>query len=301
MIETGLEGKVAVVTGGNNPSGIGAAVAKSLAEQGAAVFIHYFRQGAPGRDKEEAKTVDHTTPGLDLFYAMQLKSAEDIVRAVRDAGGRAESWEANLQDPAVVPEIFDRAEKTLGPVSILVNNAAEYEADTFSPDMGLEDGERAIWEGGPTRSTITAESHNRHFNVNSRAAALMMAELAKRHVARKEHWGRIINISSDCSQGSPAEVSYRASKHALESFSRSAAAELGPLGITVNVICPGPVQTGYIPPEVEKELLHSIPLGRVGKPGDISAAVLFLASDQAGWITGQVITVHGGHRMAPGL
>ena len=301
MIDTGLKGRVAVVTGGNNPYGIGAAVARSLAEQGAAVFIHYFRQAAPGHDKEKAEAVDHTTPGLDLFYAMQWKSAEEVAGVIRDAGGRAESWEANLQDPSVIPEVFNRAEEAFGPVEVLVNNAAEYEADTFLPETQPNDGERTVWEGGPVRSTITAESHDRHFNVNSRAPALMMAEFARRHTAHKGRWGRIINVSADCSQGSPAEVSYRAGKHALESFSRSAAAELGPLGITVNVVSPGPIQTGYISPEMEKELLHSIRLGRVGRPEDVADAVLFLASDQAGWITGQVITVHGGHRMAPGL
>jgi 3-oxoacyl-[acyl-carrier protein] reductase len=128
-----------------------------------------------------------------------------------------------------------------------------------------------------------------------------MAEFARRLGAHGRSWGRIVNISADCSQGAPAEVSYRASKYALESFSRAAAAELGPLGITVNVVSPGPVQSGYISSDAEKELIKSIPLGRVGLPQDISAAVVFFASEQAGWITGQLITVHGGHRMSLGI
>jgi 3-oxoacyl-[acyl-carrier protein] reductase len=97
------------------------------------------------------------------------------------------------------------------------------------------------------------------------------------------------------------EISYRASKYALESYSRSAAAELGPYGITVNIVFPGPVQSGYIPPEAEATLVKDIPLKRIGRPEDIANAVVFFASEQAGWITGQLLFVHGGHRMALGL
>jgi 3-oxoacyl-[acyl-carrier protein] reductase len=296
MIDPGLKGRIALVTGGNNPHGIGAAVAKALAEQGAMVFIHYFRQeaAAPQSDEPDA-------PGLDLYYAMQSRSADKVVQAIRDAGGRAECWEADLHNPAAVPRLFDGAEETFGPVEILVNNAADYEADTFMPQKLLEQGEQHLWEEGPRTSTIHAASHERNFGVNTRAAALAMAEFAKRHALHELSWGRVVNISADCSQGSPAEVSYRASKYALESYSRSAAAELGPLGITVNVVSPGPIQTGYISREAEKELIKSIPLGRVGLPEDISAAVIFLASEQAGWITGQLVTVHGGHRMSLGM
>ncbi len=301
MIDPGLEGRVALVTGGNNPYGIGAAVAKALSEQGAAVLVHFFRQETAHEEIPDIAGGELTAPGLEFFYAMQAKSAQEIVKAIRESGGRAESWEANLNDPASIPLLFDKAEEAFGPVDVLVNNAADYEADTFVPQGGLEEGAGRLWEGGPESRTITAESYDRHFRVNTRAAALMMAEFARRLVAHKRGWGRIINVSADCSQGAPAEVSYRASKHALESFSRSAAAELGPHGITVNVVSPGPVQTGYISKEVERELLQSIPMGRVGRPEDVAAAVLFLASEQAAWITGQVLTVHGGHRMAPGL
>jgi 3-oxoacyl-[acyl-carrier protein] reductase len=242
-----------------------------------------------------------TSPGLDFFHAMQVKSAEAVVREIRESGGRATCWEADVRDPAAIPSLFDRAEEEFGPVAVLVNNAADYEADTFLPERALAERERGVWVGGPERSTITAETLGRHFDVNTRAMALLMAEFARRCVAHGQRWGRIVNVSADCSEGSPGEVSYRASKYAIESYSRSAAAELGPLGITVNTVCPGPIQTGYIPREVEQELVRSIPLGRVGRPEDAAGTVVFLASDQAGWVTGQRITVHGGHRMAPGL
>ena len=137
--------------------------------------------------------------------------------------------------------------------------------------------------------------------MNCRAVAVLTAKLARHIIQRKTNWGRIINISADCAWGCPKEISYRASKYALESYSRSAAAELGPHGITVNVVSPGPVQSGYISPEWEKALISDIPARRIGQPEDIANAVLFFASEQAAWITGQVLFVHGGHRMALGL
>ncbi len=297
MIDPGLTGKVALITGGNNPHGIGAATARALAAQGVAVFIHFFRQSA----EVSGVSADSNGPGLGFYLAMQTRSADEVVRTIRDHGGRAESWEADLGDALVIPELFDRAEQALGPVDILVNNAADYAADTFLPDRGLERGDRALWAEGPIPATVTAESHDRHFAVNTRAAALLTAEFTRRHVHNERRWGRIINVSADCARGAPGEISYRASKYALESYSRSAAAELGPFGITVNSVSPGPVQTGYIAPELERQLVADIPLRRVGRPEDIADVIVFLASEQAGWVTGQVIVVHGGHRMSPRL
>jgi 3-oxoacyl-[acyl-carrier protein] reductase len=145
--------------------------------------------------------------------------------------------------------------------------------------------------------TITAESHDENFAVNSRAVALMIVEFAKRHIARNAEWGRIINISTDGAYAHPSNISYGASKLAMESYTRAAAHELGPYGITVNVISPGAVQTGWMPAEVKVELEKSYPLRRVGEPEDIANAVVFFASNQADWITGQVLQVGGGNRM----
>jgi 3-oxoacyl-[acyl-carrier protein] reductase len=222
-----------------------------------------------------------------------------MVAAIREAGGTAGHWDADLRDPKNVALLFEKAENAFGQIDVLVNNAAEYAADTFVPSHASEPMGK-LWEAGPEVSTINVETHDLHFSVNSRAVAMLMAAFARRIIERKADWGRIINISADCAWGCPREVSYRASKYALESYSRSAAAELGPYGITVNVVSPGPVQSGYIAPEVEAALIPDIPLGRIGKPEDIANAVVFLASEQAGWITGQLLFVHGGHRMALG-
>jgi 3-oxoacyl-[acyl-carrier protein] reductase len=298
MIDPGLKDKVVLVTGGNNPFGIGAAVARAFASQGAQVFVHYFRQAAdlahPNRPSERERE-----PGLDFYNAQQRETADELVASLRASGVNAESWEGDLGQPENVYRLFAEAEKAFGQVDILVNNAADYVADTFLPlDASGTDGE--VWEGGPSKTTIDVESYDRHFAVNTRAAAILMARFADAIIKRRAHWGRIINISADCAWGCPKEISYRASKYALESYSRSAAAELGPYGITVNVVSPGPVQSGYISPGLEAALIQDIPARRIGRPEDIAHAVVFFASEQASWITDQVLFVHGGHRMALG-
>ena len=299
MVDTGLKDKVALVTGGNNPYGIGAAIARALASHGAKVFIHYFRQTTDFSD-EDHKSQESQISKLEFFFKQQAKTADEVIASIRNAGGNAESWEGDFREPENVHRLFQQVEKTFGQVDILVNNAAEYIADTFLPFSIL--GEKPeVWEEGPATSTIDEASHDRHFAVNSRAVALLMRMFATRIIERKNRWGRIINISADCAWGAPMEVSYRASKYALESYSRSAAAELGPHGITVNIVSPGPVQSGYISSEAEKELIKDIPLRRIGRPEDIANAAVFFASEQAAWVTGQLLFVHGGHRMALGL
>jgi 3-oxoacyl-[acyl-carrier protein] reductase len=290
MIDTGLKNKVVLVTGGNNPRGIGAATARAFAAQGSLVFIHYFRSNRDtAKDLKEIEEV-----GGEWYNAAQTMPGESIAGEIRAQGGRAEAWEADLADPGVVPELFDRAEHAVGPVDVLINNAAYCDPDTFIPSKS---GERSIGGLGPPMRTITAASHDKHFAVNSRAVALMMAEFARRHLARGARWGRIINVSTDGAAGFPDEISYWASKHALESWSRAAACELGPYGIAVNTVSPGPVQTGWMPRELEEKVVPNIPLRRVGQPEDIADAIVFLASEQARWITGQLLYVGGGNRM----
>ena len=298
MIDPGLKDKVALITGGNNPFGIGAAIARGFASNGAKVFIHYLRQADELSD-EDQRIHASQDPGLVFFFKQQAKTADEVLASIRESGGNAESWEGDLREPESVNRLFEQAEKAFGHVDILVNNAAEYSADTFLPINTLGE-EAKVWEGGPTISTIDVASHNRHFAVNSRAVAILMSKFASRIIKRQKSWGRIINISADCAWGCPREISYRASKYALESYSRSAAAELGPYGITVNIVSPGPVQSGYISSEVEEALIADIPLRRIGLPEDIANAVVFFASEQADWITGQLLFVHGGHRMALG-
>jgi 3-oxoacyl-[acyl-carrier protein] reductase len=161
------------------------------------------------------------------------------------------------------------------------------------PDSVLAADARAV-DNFPM-TPLSAAGFDRHVAVNARAPALLMAEFARRHIRRGATWGRIVNVSTDGARGFATEVSYGASKYALESLSRAAAPELGPYGITVNVASLGPIQTGWIGPRQAAEIAARTPLRRVGQPDDVADAVVFLASEQARWITGQVIRVGGGH------
>lgn len=295
MVDPGLQNRVVLVTGGNNPHGIGAATAKAFAAQGAPVFIHFFCQPLPEFIKA-AKPASSDAPSPAMYYALQCHSAQEVVDSIRAAGGRASAWEADLADRGVIPQLFDHAEQALGPVEVLVNNAAVDEFDTFLPGKSWRRGDRCDVTDLPI-NTLSPESHDRSFAVNSRAVALLMAEFARRHIAAGRDWGRIINVSTDGASGHPSNVSYWASKHAMESYSRAAAAELGPHGITVNIVSPGPVQTGWISSELETKCIPGIPLRRVGKPEDIADAIVLFASQQARWITGQLLYVGGGNRM----
>ena len=234
MIDCGLKDKVALVTGGNNPFGIGAAITRALARQGAKVFIHYFRQAAETPD-EDQKAHEPQDPGFAFYLRQQAKAADGVLASIRESGGDAESWEGDLREPGNVHRLFEQAEKAFGHIDILVNNAADYAPDTFLPSNVLGQ-EAELWKEGPTISTIDEASHDRHFATNCRAVAVLMSKFASRIIESQRGWGRIINISADCAWGCPREISYRASKYALESYSRSAAAELGPYGIAVIVL-----------------------------------------------------------------
>jgi len=292
MIDPELQDKVVLVTGANNPFGIGAAIAEAFAAQGASLFITYLRSRPEAFGIDAATAAEATTPGEEFYRARNADAPDTVLDRLRNHPVRVESAEIDLADPGAIPSLFDRVEKTLGPVDILINNAAHSVSDSFVPSsVPVED-----W-AGRMRTTFDAESHDRHFAVNSRAVALLMAEYARRHVDRRAVWGRIVNISTDGADCFPGEVSYGASKTALESYSRSAAMELGQYGITVNVVAPGPIQTGWIPADAEQPIVADIPLGRMGRPDDVADVVVFLASKQARWVTGQRLFVGGGHRV----
>jgi 3-oxoacyl-[acyl-carrier protein] reductase len=294
MTTTGLQDKIALVTGANH--GIGAATALALAREGAKVFIHYLRLSPLEYGGISQEEVDEATEsGRGFYFGRLSQSAEKVIKAIRDLGGECESWESDLADPENVLQLFEKAEERFDQVDIVVNNAAHDRPDTFIPQSELE--KDPLFLGEYPMRTISAESHDEHFAVNTRAVVLMMEEFTRRHIARKSRWGRIINISTDGAYAHASNVSYGASKFAVESYSRAAASELGPFGITINVISPGAVQTGWMTPELEKAIAESYPLRRVGKPGDIANAVIFFASEQADWITGQILHVGGGNRM----
>jgi len=272
MIDPKLDGRIVIVTGANNPHGIGIAIAKGFAAQGAKILLHYLRVA--------------TDPRIANHPALEAIGASD----------RVASGEGDLADPSTIPRLFDHAERRFGPVDILINNAAHSEVDTFVPSgEALRNKLVELFARRP--ESISAESFDRSFAVNTRAPALLVAGFARRHVARRAAWGRIVNVSTAGAYVFPSEVSYGASKLALEAYTRSAAVELGQFGIGVNTVSLGPIQTGWITPELENRLRPTIPLGRLGNPEEVADVIVFLASEQARWVTGQTIFVGGGHEM----
>ncbi len=265
----GSQSRVALVTGANH--GIGAATAKALAAQGTAVLCAYFRN-------EDLGGLDD--PSLPTAYrATRMTRAENVAESIRAAGGRAAAMEADLSDASSVPALYDAAESELGPVQILVNNASGWMADTFLPT--------AVHRFGRAQPLVTPSTLDQVFGVDARAAALLIAEFAHRHVDRGGDWGRIIGLTSGGADGFPEEVSYGAAKAAQVNFTLSAATELGRFGVTANIVHPPITDTGWIN---QRTAAWAQSAGhRVATPRQVADVIAYLASDTASLVTGNVI------------
>lgn len=253
-----LHGRTALVTGVSRRQGIGAAICRVLATAGANIFFTYW-QG-----------YDHTMPwGADSAGPRKLQ------QELQALGVRAESLEIDLSSPEAPTKVLDAAEAQLGNLTILVNNAA----------YSVEDGFQAL-----NASILDAS-----YSVNLRATALLCVEFARRYKGGPV--GRIINLTSGQFRGPMlGEIAYAATKGAVDALTITLAAEVAAKGITVNAVNPGPTDTGWMTEAVKRELLPSFPMGRLGKPEDAARLVMFLASDDAQWITGQIIHSEGGFR-----
>ena len=216
---------------------------------------------------------------------LSADAAAKVATLITEAGGRALPIRCDITDRASVDAAVAAVQQELGPVDVLVNNAGW---DVFKPFTRTEP---AQWE--------------RLIAINLTGALHMHHAVLPGMVERKQ--GRIINIASDAARvGSSGEAVYAACKGGLVSFSKTIAREHARHGITVNVVCPGPTQTALFedykqgagnPEKLVEAFTRSIPLGRIGQPDDLPGAIAFFASDDAAFITGQVLSVSGGLTM----
>jgi 3-oxoacyl-[acyl-carrier protein] reductase len=244
------------VTGASRRIGIGFAICRALAAQGMDVAFTYW----------------HPYDSQMVWGADQ--HAHDILTSELQAMGvRCLALPADLSQPDTPAALLNQVEQQLGMVSVLVNNAA------YSVNGDYQQ--------------LDASALDAHYAVNIRGAFLLSVEFARRFKAG--HGGRIINMTSGQSLGPmPAELAYVATKGAVEAFTLSLAAGVAKLGITVNAVDPGATDTGWITPELKTIFKRTMPSGRLGLPQDAARLVAFLASEDAEWITGEVIHSRGG-------
>ncbi len=209
-------------------------------------------------------------------YCKSKEKATDLADELNGYGVMAAAYQADVSDKTAVGEMFRKAEQELGRISVLVNNAGIAEQILFSD--------------------ITEEKWDRMFAVNVKGTYNCTQAALPSMIHEK--YGRIINVSSMWGiSGASCEVHYSASKAALIGFTKALAKEVGLSGITVNCIAPGVIGTDMnsaISGEILEELKEDTPLNRIGTPEDVAAAILFLASDKASFITGQTLSVDGG-------
>ncbi|OTW84016.1 3-ketoacyl-ACP reductase [Bacillus thuringiensis] len=253
-----LKNKVAVVTGVSRLDGIGAAICKELAEAGYDIFFTYWT----AYDKEMPW-------GVDKNEQIQLK--EELLQS----GVRVSSMELDLSRNDAPKELINKVTEQLGYPYILINNAAYSTNNDFS--------------------TLTAEELDKHYMVNIRATTLLSSQFARGF--DKKSGGRIVNITSGQFQGPMAgELAYATTKGAIDALTSTLSAEVAHLGITVNAINPGPTDTGWMTEEIKQGLKPMFPFGRIGEPKDTARLIKFLVSEEAEWITGQVIHSEGGFK-----
>lgn len=270
MIDYGLENKVALITGTNNPQGIGAATALAFAREKAKVVLVYKKVS---RSFDENKTGRN---GADRYYAANAGSADHVESMLKEINAEYIILERDISKEDQVKEIYQKALERFGRVDILVNNAA------VDDENGLD-----------TIEKITQDVIDDTFAVNVRGSLMMIREM----INHRRDYGRIINISTDASQVFAGQITYGASKATMEALTRSIALEVAQYGITVNCVAPGPTQTGWIDDDFEKTVVPLIPMGKLIRPEDIADTILFLAGERARMLTGQIIKVSGGHAL----
>lgn len=270
MIDYGLSDRVVLITGANNPQGIGAATALAFAREGSRVVLVYKRIPR----EFDADKADRN--GVDRYFQANAGNTDVVEGKLREIGADYLIIEGDISVEEGVEKIYSAVLERFGRVDILINNAAE-------GDM----------EGLDTIERLPQKVIDDTFAVNVRGSLMMMREM----IRHRGEYGRIINISTDAAQVFAGQITYGASKATLEALTRSIALEVAQYGITVNCVAPGPTQTGWIDDDFAQKVIPIIPMGKLIQPEDIAHTILFLASEQASLLTGQVIKVSGAHAL----
>jgi 3-oxoacyl-[acyl-carrier protein] reductase len=258
-----LRGRTALVTGVSRRAGIGYAAARRLAALGASVFLHHYTP----HDRDQPWGAD---PGGIAAVI------DGVTGALAGDGARVHHTELDLAAPGAPEQLINTAAGQCGHLDILICNHARSGGD------------------GPL-GTLDAAMLDAHWAVNTRSAILLAQAFAARHDGRPG--GRIIFMTSGQDVGPmTGEVAYAASKGALASITRTLADHLASLPITLNTVQPGPVDTGYATPEDHETVRRHFPQGRWGTPDDPARLIAWLTTDEASWITGQIIHTEGGFR-----
>jgi 3-oxoacyl-[acyl-carrier protein] reductase len=251
-----LRGKVAIVTGAGRLGGIGAATCRAFAAQGCSIFFTAY-------PKYDALAFPGSSAAMD---------PERIAAELRGMGVAAAYMEADLAQPDCAKQILNTVECRLGVPTILVNNAAHSAKDGFEK--------------------LDAAGLDEHYAVNIRGTALLCVEFARR--CPNGCGGRIINLTSGQErEPMTGELAYSASKGAVSAFTRSLAKEVACKGITVNAVDPGPTDTGWMSDQLKSQLISSNANRRLGLPEDAARLIVFLASEAARQLSGEVIHARG--------
>jgi 3-oxoacyl-[acyl-carrier protein] reductase len=227
-----------------------------------------------------AKGLGAAGAAVVVNYASSREGADRVVAEITGRGGRAVAVQGDVAKAADVRRLFEETQRAFGRLDVLVNNAGVYQLEPIE--------------------SVVEDAFHRQFNTNVLGPILAIQEAVK-HFGPKG--GSVINISSVASTSAPPNsVVYSATKGALDTVTRVLAKELGPRRIRVNTIAPGGVETegvhaaGLMGSDFEKQVVAGTPLGRFGQPEDIAGVAVFLASDAAGWVTGERISASGGFR-----